>query len=71
MYLVYTSGKIDKYFTLYISKSSEGVIDDVNNTVKIIPFIKAGTYVLIDSKYMGLWLHSTYPNTQPIHIVNS
>lgn len=71
MYLVYTSGKINRYFTLYISKSSEGVIDDVNNTVKIIPFIKAGTYVLIDSKYMGLWLHSTYPNTQSIHIVNS
>ena len=57
---IYTTGGINKYFTLYISKKSNGVIDDIENTVKIIPFIMTGTHVLIDKKYEGMWLHSTY-----------
>ncbi len=71
MYLIYAAGSVDKYFSLYISKTSDGVINDTTNTLKIIPFIMPGTYVLIESKYAGMWLHSTYENTKPIHIVNS
>lgn len=71
MYLIYATGPVEKYFSLYISKKSDGLIDDVNNTIKIIPFITTGVYVLIDSKYKGLWLHSTHGKTKPIHIVSS
>lgn len=70
MFVVYTNGFDDKYFTLYISKQSNGKIDDINNTVKIISFISNGVYVLIDKSYSGMWLHSTQPNTKPIHIIN-
>lgn len=71
MYLIYATGPVERYFSLYISKLSDGVIDDVNNTVKIIPFIMPGVYVLIDPKYTGMWLHSTHGKTKPIHIVNT
>lgn len=69
MFLIHATGSIDKYFSLYISKKQDGVIDDTRNTVKIIPFIMAGVYVLIDKKYKGMWLHSTYGKTTPIHII--
>ena len=69
MYVLYTSGTTSKYFTLYISKKSDGEIDDVENTVKIIPFIKTGVYVLISKSFKGMWLHSTFPNTKTIHIL--
>jgi hypothetical protein len=71
MYLIYATGPVERYFSLYISKLSDGAIDDVNNTVKIIPFIMPGVYVLIDPKYTGMWLHSTHGKTKPIHIVNT
>lgn len=70
MFLIYATGPVEKYFSYYISKTSDGVIDDVNNTVKIIPFIMPGVYVLIDKKYQGMWLHATHGKTKPIHIVN-
>lgn len=70
MFIIYATGVSEKYFSLYISKKSNGKIDDIENTVKIIPFISNGVYVLIDSKYKGMWLHSTQRNTTPIHIVN-
>lgn len=70
MFIFYATGMSDKYFSLYISKKSDGVIDDTDNTVKIIPFISSGVRVLIDSKFHGMWLHSTHPNTKPVHIVN-
>lgn len=70
MFLIYTTGPVDKYFSYYISKTSDGAIDDVVNTVKIIPFIMPGVYVLIDKKYHGMWLHATHGQTKPIHIVN-
>ena len=56
---VYASGNMNRYFTMYISNTSDGVIDDVSNTLKIIPFIKTGMYVLISSDYKDKWLHIT------------
>ena len=70
MFVIHASGMSDKYFSLYISKTSDGKIDDITNTVKIIPFISQGVSVLIDADYKGLWLHSTHPNTKPIRIIN-
>ena len=69
MYAVNVTGISDNYFTLYISNTEDGAIDDTHNTVKIIPFMSTSTYILLDDSYHGLWLHSTYPNTDPIHIV--
>lgn len=70
MFIFYATGMSDRYFSLYISKKSDGLIDDVNNTVKIIPFILPGVYVLVDSRYHGMWLHTTHENVKPVHIVN-
>ena len=67
--LIYATGPMDKYFSLYLSNLEDGEIDDVDNTVKIIPFVTAGVYILIDKKYKGLWLHSTYEGSTPIHLV--
>lgn len=57
---IYTTGPVDKYFTLYISKKSNGRIDDIENTVKIIPFVRSGIHILISKKYEGMFLCSTY-----------
>ena len=57
---IYTTGPVEKYFTLYISKKSNGRIDDIDNTVKIIPFIRSGVHILINKKYENMYLHSTY-----------
>ena len=62
----YITGNTTKYFTLYISNTYDGVIDDVDNTLKIIPFVKCGTYVLIDKSYAGKYLHATYYNANVI-----
>jgi hypothetical protein len=67
--LIYATGPMDKYFSLYLSNLEDGEIDDVDNTVKIIPFVTAGVYILIDKKYKGFWLHSTYEGSTPIHLV--
>lgn len=69
MFLLYASGPVEKFFTYYISKLENGEIDDVRNTMKIIPFITSGVYVLIDAEFEGMWLHSTYGDTKPIHII--
>ena len=69
MFVIRTTGTTEKFFSLYIAKKQDGQIDDVNNTVKIIPFISSGVYILIDKKYQGMWLHSTHENTKPIHII--
>lgn len=68
-FVIFASGFSSRYFTLYISKKSDGNIDDIDNTVKIISFIKTGVYVIIDKSYNGMWLHSTFPNTKPIRII--
>ena len=68
MYLVYVSGLTDEYFSLYISEKSDGEIDELDSTVKIIPFVMAGVYLLIDSQYKNKWIHSTNKKIKPIRI---
>ena len=67
-FVIYTTGIVDKYFTLYISKEPNTSIDDVDNTIKIIPFVKIGTHVIIDKSYKNMWLHSTVENSKPVVI---
>lgn len=70
-YILYATASrgYDGFFTLYISKSPSGKIDDSTNTVKILPFIRSGVFVYVDKSYMGLWLHCTLPNISPIKIL--
>lgn len=56
---IFIKGYTSKYFTIYISKNSYSNIDDVENTLKIIPFVKSGTSILIDKSYRNMWIHST------------
>jgi hypothetical protein len=65
---VYASGLSDGCFTLYISTSKYGDIDDISRTLQIIPMLRPGTHVLIDERFAGEWLHSTVPNTEAIKI---
>lgn len=65
---IYTTGSTTKYFTLYISLTSDGKIDDIVNTKKIIPFIRSGVSILIGKEYHGMWIHSTQNNCKPIRI---
>lgn len=69
MFEIHTTGPVEKYFSLYVSRLENGAIDDVNNTVKIIPFMSSSVYILLDESYQGMYLHSTHPNTTPIHII--
>lgn len=68
MFVIRAIGPTEKYFSLYLSKKKDGKIDDIRNTVKIIPFVTSGIYILIDKKYQGLWLHATHGDTKPIHM---
>lgn len=65
---VYASGLSDECFTLYISNTRTGIIDDVEKTLQIIPMIRSGVHVIIDEKFKGSWLHSTIPGTTAIKI---
>lgn len=65
---VYSSGISDMYFSLYVSNKSDGKIDDVVNTLCIIPFIKVGMFVLINKSYKGKWLHTTNSNSNIIRL---
>ena len=69
MFVVHITGPVDKFFSLYVSDSQTAEIDEVTHTKKIIPFISSSVYVLLDASYKGMWLHSTHPNTKPIHII--
>lgn len=69
MFVVHITGPVDKYFSLYVSDLQDGEIDNVTHTKKIIPFVSSSVYILLDSSYKGMWLHSTHPTTKPIHIV--
>ena len=64
--VVYITGNTTKYFTLYISNTEDGAIDNTNDTLKIIPFVKSGMYVLVNKSYAGKYLHATYHNANVI-----
>lgn len=68
MFAVYASGISEQFFTLYLSKDANGKIDNINSTVKIIPFINVGTYILLEKKYEGMWLHCTEPDVKSIRL---
>ena len=57
-----------KFITLYVSTASNGNIDDVNKTLKIIPFISSGDHILIDKSFEGKWLCATDKDIQSTQI---
>ena len=65
---IVTTGIYDKLFTIYISNTSYGIIQNVNDTKKIIPMIQLGTALLLDKSYRGKWIHTTIPNVTPVQI---
>ena len=64
---VYTTGANEYSFTLYISQNQNDTIDSTD-TVKIIPMLRSGTIVTLDSSFAGMWLHSTVEKTKAIRI---
>lgn len=56
------AGDYDGFFTLYISDTIDKPIDSVNNTKKIIPFVKCGIHIIIPGKYKGMFIKSTIAN---------
>lgn len=66
--IVYASGIVDKSFSLYISRTENGRINSIANTVKIIPYVRTGVYIVIEKKYKSMWLHCTESDTTPIRI---
>ena len=62
-YVVYASGNVNDYFTIYISDKQNGKIDESSHTLKIIPFIKTGVYVVLDDSFTNKWLHTTFDDS--------
>ena len=56
------AGDYDGFFTLYISDTIDKPIDSVNNTKKIIPFVKCGIHIIIPDEYKGMFIKSTITN---------
>lgn len=67
-YEIYTTGLSDECFTLYISTSKTGKIDEITKTKQIIPMIRPGTRIIVSDTFDGMWIHSTLPNVEPIQI---
>jgi hypothetical protein len=68
-YVITTTGVSNSFFTLYISKNSDGSIDDSTKTLTIIPFIRTGVIVYVDPSCRGNWLCCTHPNVKPVKIM--
>jgi hypothetical protein len=65
--VISTQGVYDGFFSLYVSETHNGEIWHPS-TVKIIPFIRSGVYVLLSNRYRNMWLHSTAPNCKSIQL---
>ena len=61
-------GICDKFFTIYLSTTSTSNINNTTHTKKIIPMVKVGTILIVDKSYHGLWVHSTFPNSNPVQL---
>lgn len=65
--VVHVTGTTDRYFTLYLATSSTATIDDTSSVVKVIPFVKTGTTIVLDHDTAARrWLHTTFRNTNTI-----
>ena len=67
-YEIYTTGTFDRPFTLYISTTQNGQIQNAATTIKIMPMLRAGTHVILSTDFEDQWLLSTVPNTKPVKI---
>ena len=62
-------GYNNKYMTLYVSDTYQGLIDNINSTKKIIPFISNGDYILLDKSFRGMWICSTDSSINPTKLI--
>ena len=62
-------GYNNKYMTLYVSDTYQGLIDNINSTKKIIPFVSDGDYILLDKSFRGMWICSTDSRINPTRLV--
>lgn len=58
-YDIYTSGKYDGYFSVYITKDPTADISDATNTEKIITAMRLGVILTLTSEYAGMYLKTT------------
>lgn len=58
-YKIRLMGLSKKSFSVFITNNSNDSISDTTNCVKIIPFVKTGYDIIIDSSYAGKWVHTT------------
>lgn len=65
---IYTSGTFDRPFTLYLSTTKTGKIQNATTTVRIMPMLRAGTHVILAPEFENLWVISTVPDTTPVQI---
>lgn len=65
---IYTSGTFDRPFTLYLSTTQTGKIQNATTTVRIMPMLRAGTHVILAPEFENLWVISTVPDTTPVQI---
>ena len=54
------TGICDKFFTVYITTSPNSNISDLTHAQKIIPMVKVGTTIMLDSTFRGMWVHTTF-----------
>lgn len=67
-FVIYATGLSDRYFTMYITSNINRKIHDAAATKKIIPFVKVGTYIVLDKSYQDYWLCCTEPDVKPIKL---
>lgn len=58
-YKIRLIGISKKPFSVYITNNSNDVISDTENCIKIIPFMRTGYTIILDSSYSGKWVHTT------------
>jgi hypothetical protein len=68
-YRININGQYDGFFTVYISSIENGVIDDVEHTIQIIPYVNCGIQIVLESidKYEKKYVHTT-TYSQPVKL---
>ena len=68
-YHINIAGQYEGFFTIYISSIEDGEIDDVTNTIQIIPYVNCGIQITLQSisKYKKKYIHTT-TYSQPVKL---
>ena len=68
-YRINIAGQYEGFFTVYISSSDMGEIDDTYNTIQIIPYVNCGIQIILTDigKYEKKYVHTT-TYSQPVKL---